>query len=537
MAEPDAVPAPPPLRRRLDRLLQTQPLEWSAALGLGALAALAFAPHYLVVLLAIGLSGLVWLIGRARSPGRAFFLGWWFGLGHFAVGFAWITESFANQPATPDALGPPAVLALAAGMALYPGLACWATRKLGYRGLAGLVVFAAAWTAAEWLRGHLLTGFPWNPIAAAWAAWPAMLQPLALLGSYGLGFFTVLVAAAPALLLPPLGSWRAWPLPVAAVVLLGLWGGWGALRLAEHPPSANADVTVRLVQANIPQAQKWRDELRRKHFADYLSLSGTLAPPEGRLIVVWPETAVTDYRFDQRPGRRALAARMLPENGYLVTGAPRVTESQTGRPQPANSLFVIDSTGRIAGQYDKHHLVPFGEYLPLRGMLGRLGLDKLVPGAADFHAGHGLRTLQVPGLPAFSPLICYEAIFAGAVARDDARPEALVNITNDAWFGSDSGPYQHFAQARMRSVEEGLPLVRAAQTGISAVMDPVGRIETRIPLLTRGAADTALPEPLPKATAYARWGDMPAGLLLFFTIAITIFTRERVVRARTDDIN
>jgi len=521
-----------PLVRTLPRLRGVAawlPLRWIAALLLGALAAFAFAPASLLPLLAVGFTGLLWLIHRAARPAEAFFLGWWFGLGHFAVGFSWIIESFANQPATPDVFGPPAVLALAAGMALYPALACALTRRIGYGGLAGLVVFAAAWTLGEWLRGHLFTGFPWNPTAAIWAPWATMMQPLAVFGAYGTGFLTLLVMAAPAVVLPPFGRWRAWPWLAAAVVLLGLWGAWGGLRLAEHPRASGSDVTVRLVQPNIAQTEKWRDELKRQHFADYISLSATLTPPNGRLVVVWPETAVTDYYFDRHPGRRALAARMLPDGGALITGAPRVTQSQSGETRLANSLIMLDDSGRIAAQYDKHHLVPFGEYLPLRGLLSRLGVDKLTPGAVDFHPGEGLQTIQASGLPAFSPLICYEAIFPGAVARNDPRPNALLNITNDAWFGNDSGPYQHFAQARMRAVEEGLPLVRAAQTGISAIVDPMGRIVTRLPLLTRGAADAALPQALTGPTPYARWGDSLTGLLLFLAITITILARRRAI--------
>jgi len=493
----------------------------------GAAAAFAFAPTSLAPALAVGLSPLLWMTGRSRGWPEALLLGWWFGLGHFAVGLSWIVESFANQPAVPVALGPPSVLALASLMAIYPAAACAITRKIGRGGVIGVLVFAAAWAGTEWLRGHLLTGFPWNPLSAVWATWPVMMQPLALFGAYGVSVFTALVAAAPAALAAPFGRIGNWPWLIAAGALLLLWAGYGAWRLEANAPQSGPGPMVRLVQPNIPQSEKWRAEQQRAHFADYLAMSGMLAPPDDHpLMVVWPETAVTDYYFDRRTSRRALASRMLPERGVLVTGAPRVIERTDGTAAPANSLMVLADDGRLRAVYDKHHLVPFGEYLPLRGLFEPLGVDKLTPGAADFESGPGPRLLSVPGLPSFSPLICYEVIFPGAVVPEGERPAFLLNITNDAWFGNGSGPHQHFAMARMRSVEEGLPLVRAAQTGISAVIDPVGRIVARIRLLTRGTADAVLPAPLAEPTPYALWGDRFFAALLFLVGLATIFARR-----------
>lgn len=506
------------------------PLRWTVALAAGALSAFAFAPVYALIMLPLALPVLWWLVASSDGARSASAIGWWFGLGHFAVGSYWIIESFANQPAAPDWQGPPAVLALAAYLAIYPAIACAVARRIDRRGIMGLLVFAAAWGAAEWLRGHLLTGYPWNPLSSVWSASTVMMQPLALIGAYALSVLTVLLASAPALLLPSQGGWRKNRGSIGVIVLGALlWAGYGLHRLNDHAELPKTDLTLRLVQPNIPQREKWRDELRRQHFVDYISLSEMLSPPDGRLLVVWPETAVTDYYFDRQPSRRALAARMLPEGGFLATGAPRVIDSSDEGRAPANSLLVIDDDGRLEAVYDKQHLVPFGEYLPFRGLLKPLGLDKLTPGGVDFAAGPGPRTIEVPGLPRFSPLICYEVIFPGEVtAPEGPRPDFLLNVTNDAWFGDGSGPHQHFAQARMRAVEEGLPLVRAAQTGISAVVDPLGRVLTRIRLEMRGTVEATLPESLPGATPYARHGDIFFALLLLSSMVSIILTRKSV---------
>ncbi|MFQ5347973.1 MAG: apolipoprotein N-acyltransferase [Rhodothalassiaceae bacterium] len=511
---------------RLRRALAAPaPARWAAALLLGAVAAFAFAPFYWVPLFFLGLSGLLLLIERAPAPRAAAALGWWFGLGHFAVGLHWIAESYRNNPDWPDAMGPPTVLLLAMGMALYPALATAVTRAVEGPRAMRLVVLATAWAAAEWLRGHLLTGFPWNPAAAIWAGQPVMMQPLAHLGPWGYGLLTVLIAASPALLLPRPERRHDFLWPAAAAIALAAIAGYGVLRLGENPTLPDEDVTVRLVQANIPQLEKWDPARRRAHFADYLALSAMQGPVEGRLHVVWPETAVTDYAFDQHPGRRALAARILPAAGFLVTGAPRAFRTAEGNIGVANSLFVINASGRIMASYDKAKLVPFAEFVPTRGLIQTLGLDRVLPLGGDFAAGPGPVTLSLPGLPPFRPLICYEIIFPDVV-RAPPRPAFLLNITNDAWFGTTTGPYQHLAQARMRAVEEGVAIVRVANTGISAVIDPVGRITARIPLATRGVVDAPLPRPLLGGGLYASLGDRVFMLLLISCASFTILMRK-----------
>ncbi|GEQ97428.1 apolipoprotein N-acyltransferase [Iodidimonas gelatinilytica] len=421
--------------------LQRRPLRWALLFSLGAISSFAFAPTFYLPVLLVTMPVFVWMFMRTAGPGAAFWDGWAFGFGFFSLGLRWIVQSFANQPSVPDAMGPPAVLLLALAMGLYPALVAAFTRRVSVPGLTAMMVFALAWAVAEWLRGHLFTGFPWNPVAAIWAVWTPMMQPLSLVGTYGLGFFTLLIAISPLALHPAYGGGgaRGWIWPACAVLGLMIWGSYGLMRMNQTPLVRVPDVTVRLVQANIPQKLKWDRSLRRDHFSDHLYLSDSLPDPDGRLIVLWPETAITDPFFDQKPGGRAIISRMLPPDGVLITGLLRAETGLDGRPKAMNSVMAFDSFGQTLGQYDKHHLVPFGEYLPARSVLSALGLEKLAGGLYDLGSGSGPSTLQFAGLPSFSPLVCYEAIFPGAVVAPMERPEMLVNLTNDAWFGLSIG--------------------------------------------------------------------------------------------------
>ncbi len=513
-----------PLMRSFSVIL-VRPWRWGALFLLGVIASFAFAPYFYTPLMAIALSGLLVFIYLGQGRWQGFTDGWWFGFGHFVSGLYWISESFANQPSVPDALGPLAVLLLSAGLAFFPALAGFVTNRLARRGPQLLLVFAVTLGVVEWLRGHLFTGFPWNPMAAIWSGSPIMMQPLAFIGTYGLGVLTVLLLASPVLLIPGIGGRRGWVITLVAGVMLAAWAGSGAWRLSANPTTWVAETTLRLVQPNIPQMQKWDRMQARQNFADYLSMTGSLPFPDGQLIVVWPETAIIDADFDRTMGRRAIIAHMLPENGHLITGAPRRFLSDDNDWMVANSLFVLNHDGAIVGQYDKHHLVPFGEYLPARDLLSIFGLKKLTDGSLDFTSGAGVTTLDLPDLPAISPLICYEVIFPGSVVDSNNRPGLLVNITNDAWFGTSIGPHQHFAQSRMRAVEEGIPLARAAGTGISAVIDPFGRIITRIPLDVRGVADASLPQALNKRTAYSLIGEWPLLLMVLLVTGVVILNR------------
>ena len=505
---------------------------------LGALSALALPPVHAVPLLVPAFTGLLWQLDGAERRRGAFALGWAFGVGHFAAGLYWIGIAFLVEAEVYGWMMPFAVGGLAAGLAVFPGLVTLIAWRAARRGagapdrIAGVLAFALAWTALAWVRGHVLTGFPWNLLATAWMPLEAMLQVTALVGAWGLSLLTVLAAAAPATLAPAVGaclSRRArWALPVVAAGLLLAAGLGGAARLATAPPpdgDAVPGVRLRLVQPNIPQRMKWDPEQRLDILKRYLRL--TRRPGLGKAThVIWPETALPMFLSRTRDLRQVLG-RVAPEGGALLTGLPRIetsgTEATDKTQRLFNALFVLDSDGRTVARYDKAHLVPFGEYVPFAQWLP---LDKLTPGRIGFTHGPGPRTLDLPGAPAVSPLICYEAIFPGAVTAPGPRPGWLLNVTNDAWFGASSGPYQHLASARLRAVEEGLPLVRAANTGVSVVVDSYGRVRARAGLDTQAVIDSPLPRALARPPLYARLGDAGVGVLLLFGAGLVAWRRR-----------
>ena len=495
----------------------------AVALALGALAAGALPPLHALPLLWIAFPGLLWLLDGARRWPRAFLTGWAFGLGYFAAGLYWVGHSFLVDAERFGALMPFAVGALAAGMALFPGLALVVVWLGKTRGLARVFLLAAAWLASEWLRAWAFTGFPWNLIGTVWAFSDATLQFASVAGVWGLSLATILSAAAPGCLADAgtRGWRRAAVLALALLVPAALWG-FGALRLAAAPdPAADGvpGIRLRVVQPNIDQRIKWQSDLRAKHVADQMALSEG-AGSQAVTHVIWPETAVPFLLPDVAQVLEAVRD-IVPPGGLLLTGAPRRAEVG-GETRLWNSLFAIDELGDVAAVYDKRHLVPFGEYVPLRSILP---LDKLTQGGRDFSPGDGGRSLRLPGLPEVSVLICYEVIFPGRVVDADSNAKWLLNITNDAWFGTSSGPYQHFAAARLRAVEEGLPLVRAANTGISAVVDSYGRVVARLGLNRTGVIDAPLPKALEKRPLFARLGSWSLLILLIVT-----FSLARIVR-------
>jgi apolipoprotein N-acyltransferase len=485
------------------------------------MAALALPPVHLVPVLLLSLPALVWIMDGSRDRKAAFGAGWWFGAGWFSAGLYWISHALLTDPAKFGWMIPFAVFGLSGMLAAFLGLATLATRLLAPRGPGRILVLASAWMMSEWLRSFVLTGFPWNPLGSVWDASGAVLQAGALFGVYGLTLFTALVFAAPALLADAMGRRSkavllggAALLPVVALVA-------GAARLAGSPPELVPDVSLRLVQANVTQAHKWREDLREANLDLHVALSRSPGW-ESLTAVVWPETAAAFF-LDLDPLHRAKVAEAAPPGGLVLTGAPRITPRGVEPMTLWNSLLAVDAAGRIGAVYDKVHLVPFGEYVPLRQVLP---IAKITHGGTDFSPGPGLRTLELPGLPPASVLICYEAIFPHAVVGgDQPRPGWLLNITNDGWFGLSSGPYQHLAAARMRAVEEGLPLVRAANTGVSAVIDGHGRILSHIPLGEAGIIDSPLPRALVQ-TPYGRLGNIVPLVLAAVLCVIGIMLRR-----------
>jgi apolipoprotein N-acyltransferase len=511
---------------------------WALAALLGIALSAALPPVYALPLLFVAFTGLMWLIDGSRNGRAAAAIGWWFGFGHFLTGIYWIALAFFTDAERFGWMAPFALAGLAAVLAVFPSgataLAWWAKRRSLVQGAGRVLALGIAWTVAEWLRGHLFTGFPWNLGGYAWAVSDAMIQSAAITGVYGLSLLAVACAGMPATLGDPTRSRLRGVLPsgIAAAVLVGLWIA-GAARLADAGPAGAGamvpGVGLRLVQPNIDQSDKWRADLREAHLARYLDM--TIAPGarlsaagslEGAPVthVIWPEMAVPFF-LEQDSARRASVAAAVPADGLVVTGAPRVTPRDEQPFRVWNSIHAVDSEGAIVGTYDKYHLVPFGEYLPLRRYIAPfLDVSKITQGSVDFSAGPGPRTLRLAGLPPVSPLICYEAIFPGEVLDADDRPAWLLNLTNDGWFGISSGPYQHFESARLRAVEEGLPLVRVANTGISGVIDPYGRVLAVLGLGRAGVIDSGLPAPLADATIYARLGDWVLICLLIAAAAL-----------------
>lgn len=496
---------------------------YALAFGLGALATLAFPPVYAVPVLLPAFVGFLWLLDGARRaprPGRsALATGWWFGFGQFAFGMYWIAFALLTDVARYWWLLPFSALGVPAALALFIAVAAWVTHRAGLIGVARVVWFASIWTIVEWLRGTIFTGFPWNLMGYVWAGSPVMVQLAAYTGVYGLSLWTVMTASMPAVLNAAdakghLPRSRVCGLFVAALLPV-IVGTVGASRLADAPAvdrEAVEGVRLRLVQPNIVQSHKWRNDLREANVRAHLEL--TREPGlEHSTHVIWPETAVP-YVLGSEPALRRIIGSVAPPGGLVITGTVRAQE-QAGMPfQVWNSLQALDSGGTILGSYDKFHLVPFGEYVPLRKFLP---INKITSGGTDFSAGPGPQTVVLPGLPPVSPLICYEVIFPGEVIDRQNRPAWLLNVTNDAWYGRTAGPHQHFAIAGLRAVEEGVPLVRSANTGISGVVDSYGRVVGRLALGTRGVLDVDLPAALPMPTLYAQTGNWP---ILAFAAAL-----------------
>lgn len=506
------------------------------ALVAGVAAGLAHPPFGIAAGI-LGYALMLWIVDQpaARPLRSAFFRGWLAGVGYFGLGVAWITEPFMVDAAVYGWMAPFALLLMAGGLALFWGLGALAYRAIAPKTAWRLLVFAGCLAAAEWLRGHVLTGFPWNLPGESWRAGSAPSQAAAIFGVYGLSWLTVLIGAAPALLFDKASRRaRAIPLLAAAALLAGLYG-YGAWRLTA--PSGDQGVRLRIVQANIDQKDKWKPENLRAIFDSYIALSRTPSadPPD---LIVWPEGAlpavIDELLVPGSPYVTGISASLAPEQA-LIMGANRVDLAPGGGYDYFNSLIAFGKAGaglQVLGFYDKHRLVPFGEFLPFGEVATRIGVRSLVHMPEDFSFGPPPRPLAVANLPLFQPLICYEALFPGftreAAARGGARPTWLLNISNDAWFGKASGPLQHLNIASYRAIEEGLPIVRSTPTGVSAVIDAFGRrvSNASLGLGKAGIIDADLPAALPP-TPYALFGDGLFGLLLLVSAAPAIATRLR----------
>ncbi len=502
----------------------------------GLVSVLALPPFHLWPVLFLTFPVLVWLLDGAgggwRGVGRAALTGWLFGFGYLLAGLYWLGHAFLVDAQTFGWMLPFAVLIVPSGLAIFPAAGTALARLLWTRGAPRILVLAVALTAAEWLRGHVLTGFPWNTFGYALTAPLALAQGAALVGIWGLTVLAIAVFASPATLADErTDTKRPWlPLTLAAAVLAAL-AVYGALRLARTPTAFVPGVQLRIMQPNLQQDEKFdytaKDQVM-KHYLD-LSRRVTGAAPRGLADVthlIWPESAFPFY-LQREPDALAQIGALLPEGTVLITGADRIEDPRPGKnPGIYNSIMVLDRTGSVVAVYDKVHLVPFGEYLPFQSVLEWIGFVQLTKVEGGYLAGESRRSMAVPRAAPFVPLLCYEIIFPAELMPRGDRPGWLLNLTNDGWFGISTGPYQHLEQARLRAIETGLPLVRAANTGISAVIDPLGRTIELLPLGAEGVLDSPLPQPV-APPLYARTGDLPVGLLLVLALAGFIGLRLR----------
>jgi apolipoprotein N-acyltransferase len=505
-----------------------------AAFLFGVVGALAFAPVFFWPALMAGFIFLMWALDAEPKAGRAFWLGWWFGFGQCLAGLYWIAISFQFQAKMPALLGWIAVGGLAAFLANSTGLALWAANRLWSSRASRVLALAVCWTAGEWLRGHLFTGFPWNMAGSVWLGAPVLAQTASLYGAYGLSLVTVALFATPAVLSRPATPQSKTAGLTAGLTALAVVGyGLSTLALApEDQPALDAQgrpVRVHIVQANIGQDVKWNPDAERMILHRHLDMSQQALDERGAGIVIWPETAIQND-IETEISTRFLLHRILDFDGLLLLGVVRLDRAADGSFISArNSLAALNGDGEITATYDKAHLVPFGEYLPFRPLLERIGLARLAPGAVDFVPGPGPRTLALAGLPSVGPLICYEAIFPSSVIDRRDRPGWMLNISNDAWFGVSSGPYQHLAQAQLRSIEEGLPMVRSTPTGISAVIDANGRVVARLGHGEQAVLTADLPA-AENATLYSRVGDWFYLTIGVFAIAFAWLDRAQHLR-------
>ncbi len=525
------------------------------AFAAGAITVLSFAPFFAWPIMFLTMPILVWLLdGCYASPERSWRVpraeliaaaktGWAFGFGFFFAGLYWIGFAFLVEAEVFAWLLPLAVAGLPAGLALFFALATALAGLLWRPGVPRILGLALAFGITEWLRGHILTGFPWNALGYALTGGDAMMQWASIFGVYALSILAVVIFCAPASLWAVEGM-RARSTPerfgfpvLMALILAGgtVWGHW---RLQNHAVEFVEGVKLRLVQPNIPQNQKWLPENRAAIFQRYMKLSRNGVAEgeiEGVTHLIWPESALP-FLLEETPEALDAIDAMLPDTAVFITGAARgernrggirTTEQTSKRLRIFNSLFVMNGQARMLSYYDKVHLVPFGEYLPYQRQLEAAGLEQLTRLRGGFAVGSGTRLTVAPNIPPFVALICYEIIFPDAVREAGTAPGWMLNLTNDAWFGDSNGPYQHFHQARVRAVEQGLPLVRVANTGITAVTDPFGRIIASLPRNSAQILEARLPLAVadPVFVLWG-WGITPAFLLIIFAGWVMLTYRQ-----------
>jgi apolipoprotein N-acyltransferase len=508
---------------------------WAIAFVAGVLSALAMAPFNAWPILFLTFPALVLLIdgagvGRFGGVAAAAATGWWFGFGYFVAGLYWMGFAFLVDAPTFGWLMPFAVIGLPAVLGVYTAIGAALARMLWTRGATRILALAASLTMTEWLRGHLFTGFPWNAFGYALTAPLPLPQIASIIGIWGMTFITILVCSTPATLTDDRAETRLNWMPLAlGVVLLIALGGYGAMRLARSPTRLVDGVHLRIMQPNLQQDVRFNYSAKQEVMKRYIDLSSRISGPQSQGLrdvthLIWPESSFPFY-LTREADALAQITDLLPPKAVLITGAVRLADPDHPNDSGVyNSIYVIDHNGAIPAIYDKVHLVPFGEYLPFEKILEGIGLQTITEERGGFLFGDRHRVVAIPGAPNALPLICYEIIFPGEIAASGGRPSWIVNVTNDGWFGISTGPYQHLQQARLTAIEEGLPIARAANTGISAVIDPLGRVINSLPLGTEGVLDAPLPRPI-GAPLSTRLGDAPAAIMVVMALIAVVRRR------------
>jgi apolipoprotein N-acyltransferase len=486
----------------------------------GILLTLALPPFFLWPLVGVSLPALIFLVMHAPSGRQRFLTGWWFGFGHFTTGFYWVAHALLMDPEKFGWLVPVAVFGIGAAGALYTGLVGWAAGVLKHHDrFSWIIGFATLWTLGEGLRSVLLTGFPWNLLGYVFNASETSLQAASLLGVYGLSWLTGFLGSLPVLfsIAPKERGTKDFIFVLCCIGAFCLLLGWGAQRLAQHPTEYVPGVKLRLVQASIDQYRKNRPEERLAIVRDQINMTLS-AGHESVTHIIWPETAML-FAFNSEDRWARELGSLVPPGGVMLTGVVRreLSEDNQTLLRIFNSLSVLNEQGKILYHYDKRKLVPFGEYVPLRDILP---LSKVVPGNIDFTPAASVNAYTPEHGPAFLPLICYESIFPSL--SQGAWPAALLNIANDDWFGISTEPYQHFEMSRMRAVEQGVPLVRAANSGISAVVDGYGRVVAMLGAHEMGVLDAPLPKANEQPGLYASHGSLVTVLMLLFFFSLLV---------------
>ncbi|MEQ8297973.1 MAG: apolipoprotein N-acyltransferase [Nitratireductor sp.] len=468
----------------------------------GACAVLALPPYDFFPAGFVSFTVLVWLLdGVAPDPGDrlvrrlrgAFTVGWWFGFGYFVAGLWWVGRALLVDADNFAWALPIAVLGLPAVLAIFYGLATALARLAWADGIGRIVALAAAFGIAEWLRSFVLTGFPWNAVGYAAMPVPVLMQSVGIVGLFGMNALAVLVFAIPALA----GFRRHRGAGVVVgLLLVGAHLGYGVYQLyGAPPPEGGRRLQARVVQPSVSQSGKWDPQERARIMQSLLDLSARPAADgqERPDLIVWPETALP-FVITDRPDALAAIGAMLEPGQTLFLGAVRseAAASERDKPRYYNAVVAINDGGEIVDAVDKQHLVPFGEYLPFQDLFEDLGFKTVAETVGGFSSGSMRRALSAPGGIGALPMICYEIIFPDLLAGARAQADIVVNVTNDAWFGDTAGPYQHFRQAQVRAVEVGMPLIRAANNGISAVVDEKGRVIDGFAVDAVGSFDVAL---------------------------------------------